>query len=174
MSVFAVNSAIATWILTGSQLSADRVIWARQKAGVRPKPYIEMRITRTKHGTQWLVTKDAISPTPGRELEYTAQGAPVATLTLRCFASDAIDDDSPEEILSRVQLAAQFPTILEGLRAAGIGLGRFEDVSSMDGVINSTILEPRASMSVSLHLAAQMSEFGTYIETYELEQVAIP
>lgn len=61
------------------------------------------------------------------------------------------------------------PSIADPLDTAEIGIGSFDDVQSIDGIVNSTILEPRALLSIQLFLAQEKTETGTYIETVELE-----
>ncbi len=172
MSRVAVENAIAVWVLAGSGLPPDRVIWSRQNRARLPstKPYFELRITRTeKPGVDWRTHKDATVPTPGREIEYVIRGARVATLSMTCYASDGIGDASPDEIVDNVQMSVLDPDVAAGLQLAGVGVGRFDPIQFIEGVVNSTIIEPRATLTVSLHLAREKSAFGTYIETYELE-----
>lgn len=105
----------------------------------------------------------------GQEVTHTATGTRRATLTLQAFGGAGTGDSSPAAVLDTVQSKARLPTARDALLAAGIGIGSFGPVQSIDGVLGTTLFDPRAILAVELHLTSQVSEFSTFIERVQLE-----
>jgi hypothetical protein len=175
MNFTAIEDALFAWVQTASGLPASKVMWSRQKAPQPEAPYLEMRLSSIQQfGLDWLDTEDAAVPAPEAELDFHSRGTRSAVLTLRCFSVDGIGSSSAEAILEAIRAAVVLPSIADALNTALVGVGSFGDIQSLDGIINSTLLEPRSSMTVTLFLAQQVTEQGTYIETYELDPTITP
>jgi hypothetical protein len=160
--------AIHSWVATASGLPQDRVVWGGQNGPRPPTPFIEMRCAALlSGGIDWVDTRDAENPEPGLELEYLVRGSRTAELQLTCFG-DAVGDQSSTAILDRVIAGAQLPSVKQALLAGRVGVGDSEPVTWLGRVINFSDFEPRAIVRVTLHLASEISELGTFVETTEL------
>lgn len=104
----------------------------------------------------------------GRELEKVVQGHRVATLNLQCFGLEQRGQDpaiNPMPILEDVM--SSLPLYYYSLDQAGVGVGNVDPVNLAGGTRNS-MLEPRATSSVELHLAAELVAYETYIEYMQM------
>lgn len=166
-----VSNAIHSWIVSGSGLSADKVIW-KDQTGPRPStPFVMMSIESIRNpGLDWRDAERLDNPDSGEEIRYSVRGMRVARLTLECFG-EATGDTNPVSVLDATLSASALPSIRNALRTAKIGIGTIEPVRSLTGLINSVMREPRAMVTVGLHLTSELSELGTNIETviYEIE-----
>lgn len=105
----------------------------------------------------------------GAEVEYRVRGQRRASLTLQAFNGAATGDTSPAWLLDTVIAKARLPSVRQALNAAGVGIASFGPVQSIDGVLGSADFEPRATLAVSLHLTAEVSEFSTFIERIQMQ-----
>ena len=116
----------------------------------------------------------SISGTPttsiaGQELSQRARGPRTGILTLQCFAGAptggaATGITSPTAILHDAVTSYVMESINAALVTAGIGVAGFDQIQSLDGVVNTTRFEPRATVTVRLHLASELVETSTYIQ----------
>lgn len=164
----AVETALQNWIEVASGLDDRHVIWAQQ-AGQRLEPpffVLEVRALRVV-GVDWLEVRDAAAPEPGAEIEFVVRGARQMVLGVSCFAGDAVGALSSMALLGSVLTAARLPSTQAALSAAGVGVGSFGPVQSL-AVQIGTDIEPRAVGEVTLHLAEERVEAGTYVEHVEI------
>lgn len=166
-----IKAAIHAWVQTASGYAADRVVWGRQpNAPTRTRPFIEMSVTGMHNpGIDGVHVSDNPTPSAGAEILHTAQGPRTALLTLTCYAQEGTGSASAVAVLTTVMAKAGLPLAREALDTAGVGLGEESDVLGVDGLLNVAAFEPRATVSVRLHLASEVSETGTYIEHVEHE-----
>ncbi len=167
--------AIRDWVFTSSGLVADSagrgpVVWARNKAPRPSKPYIAVSISAEReHGAPWTTTRDADDPQPGADLEIAVTNIATATLTLECFAVDhPWEVVRPEKVLSRVLASRNLPTRAEALRQGGVGFGPVGAVQ-LDELDRGGFTESLARATIVVHLANQVSELGTWMESIETE-----
>src|SRR5690606_8637414 len=130
----AVEDAIFEWVVAGSGLSEDHVIWS---GGRGPQPrgcYISMTLGDERNfGGDWVRKTDVPDPEDGAEIEYTATGVRLVTLTLECFAAgDAWETARPDRRLARVKDARVLPSIADLLRSANVGVGPIGPVQSLN------------------------------------------
>ena len=167
-----VKSAVAAWVLAATGLPPGRAIWSQQ-GGDRPgPPFVEMRFARVRGiGLDWQEVVEVQNPTPGQELQHRSRGVRELLLTLKCFAparTGATGAQSAVALLERVVSTAALPTRRAALGAAGVGVVAFGPVLAIDGVVGSSVLEPRATLEARCHIGSEVSDFSTYIETVEL------
>jgi len=99
---------------------------------------------------------------------YEATGHRVAELQLQCFAGGAKWRDArPVARLANVLSSRVLPVRSALLRAAGVGFGLIGPVQSLK-LDRSTVLEPRAVVTMSIHLVSVQREIGSWIQHVEL------
>lgn len=170
----ALEDAVHAWVVSGSGLTAARVLWAQQRAPQPGAAYISLRILGLRQvGHDWTDVVDNPTPTAGAEILHRARGVRELTLGLQCFAAAATGTAGAVALLEAVRAAAALPTRRDALRAAGLGILGFGSVTSIDGFVGGHgIFEPRATLDVRCHVASQVSEAGTFIEFVEVERLA--
>jgi hypothetical protein len=169
MNWSALEDGIHAAVVAGSGLSVSRVIWAGQDSP-RPDddPYIALHFVSVQRvGQDWLNVEDNPSPTAGHEIVHRARGMRTGTLTLQCFAVQPTGDSGAVEILTRVLGSLRLPTTRDALVASGVGVGNASPVQWIEGTVGG-LFEPRAVVDLTLHLAEEISETGTYIEKVAL------
>lgn len=274
MQMNALEDAIFAWILFGSGLAADHVIWAAQNSPAPSGPYVTIRmrtirplgndwvdvennyqaiaavtftadaltnqlatgaahtlnsgdgpIRLTTTGTlpaavggnlaagidYWTIRDDAThvrlarthvdavaaspvaidltsagtgthtlddSPTfarQGAEVNYRARGMRRVTLTITCYGDSPIGAAGPSSVVGDVLSAVALPSRSDALAAAGVGISDLGEVVAIDGVVDSTLLEPRAFSEVVFFATSELVETGTYIEHVQVtNQVPTP
>ena len=119
------------------------------------------------------LTLSAVATTvrAGAEINNVVRGPHVLTLSLQCFASPAVGTANARNYLSRVLSSVTLPSVAAGLVAAGVGVGTWTKVSVLGMTLNMTVFEPRATVTVKLHVASEISETGTYIQTVAVSGV---
>lgn len=98
----------------------------------------------------------------GAELNALSRGMRRVTLSVQCFGGDADGAASPTALLDAVVSA--LPGRAKLLRAAGVGVMQTSAVGSTDGIVNATVLEPRATLTLTLSLKSEVQDPDTYIE----------
>ncbi len=166
-----VEAAITRWVATSSGLGLTRVAWGQQPMPAIAAPSITMRLRRLRRfGQDWLTVAEAASPAPGAEIEHRLGGTRVVTLSLECCAEAGTGAFMAVALLEAVRTGYRLPSVHDTLVAAGVGVGRPEDVLGIDGfVADGIVFEPRATLDIPLWLASEVVETGTYIETVEIE-----
>lgn len=111
----------------------------------------------------------------GQEIELRLRGPRQGVLDLQCFAgaptpSAATGNTNPRALLHDAIAAYALESRQAALAAAGVGVGSVEEVRSIPpGVVDITVLEPRAVSAVHLHLASELVETATYIQIVNVE-----
>lgn len=163
-----IENALHAWVVAGSGLPAEKVIWAQQDAPRPAPPFIAMRLRNPQRiGQDWLDVVDA-GVTPGQEIQIKSRGTRTMTLSLQAFSAASTGINAAVMQLDAVRSVSNLPTVRDALNTAGLGLGPFEGVQSLDGVLSESVFEPRATMGALLFLSSEVSEFATYIETAEI------
>jgi len=158
MDVTALEDTVHAWVVAGSLLAADHVIWGGR--GPAPAgPYIELAM----HGAQ-RVANDWIEPrNESGQVMYHVRGVRQVTLELTCIAAERYGEARPEAILDRVLTAAELPSIATVLRRAEVGIGTRGPVRAVPGV-RSGLFDPRAIAEVELYIASELAERGSAIK----------
>jgi hypothetical protein len=165
-----IENAIHEWITQATELPAEQVMWSRQKAPQPTRPYVDMVINRSRSpGTDWLSIDDNPGGDAGEEIKYQQRGSRILTLSLRCFGTDPTGTSEPLEILEKIRDSHLLPSTHDALATVGVGVGAMSDVTALEMIIQSTIIEPRAMMTIELHVARERTSLGTFIETVEVE-----
>ncbi len=157
MDVTSLEDTVHTWVVAGSQLAADHVIWGGR--GPAPAgPYIELAL----HDVQ-RVANDWIDPRlESGQVMYHVRGVRQVTLELTCIAADRYGEARPQAILDRV-LTVELPSVAAVLRRAGVGIGARGPVRAIPGV-RSGLFDPRAIAEVELYVASDLAERGSAIK----------
>src|SRR4051812_10261443 len=100
----AVENALHAWVVAGSELDADHVIWSAEATGGGPVPvgtYIVMRwLDIDRKSSDWLVAERV-----GDAIVHHVRGTRHPTLELTCFAGARYGADRAAMILERVLTA---------------------------------------------------------------------
>lgn len=163
----AIKAALRAWVVRGSGLAASNVIWTlgeRRPTG----PYISMRLGIETIGQDWVDAEANPTPTAGHEAVSIVRGTRKLRLDMQCFA--AVGDSSAADawaILHEVMTAAALPTVSDQLEAAKLGLAKYDGPTQIDGVVNSSRFEPRATATAWLFTTAEVSETGPSYDNVE-------
>lgn len=166
-------STIRAWVADATQSTCGgRVQWANQGGPRLQAPFVELEITSVESlGQDWKTVKDnqASNGHDGAEIIRTAMGPRVMTLAIRCFGASGplVPSAAPVGVLDAVVTLSSLRTT--AFAAAGMGRAGFGMVISTKGVIDETVLEPRAVVDARFHLAAEVAEFETYIQTVKYQ-----
>ncbi|HZJ65165.1 MAG TPA: hypothetical protein VFD36_16755, partial [Kofleriaceae bacterium] len=151
------EDAIYQWMLTGSGLSPEQVIWASAGNG-GPSPsglYISMRVIDVDQvSDDWLIPRRV-----GGSIVHHVRGTRHPMLELRCFAGESTGVRRAELVLARVMASVMLPSVAKALRAGDVGVGTAGKVRVMPGV-RSGLLDPFAMVEVQLHIKIDVSEVG--------------
>lgn len=165
-----IENAIWNWVWSSSGLAAAQVMWASQNQPGLNAPYITLRI-----GTIATIgLSDSVelrlnpTPSPGAEILFIGRGQRRCTLTITCYGTTPIGATGAAAILDQVLGALSLDPIASPLSAAGIGIASYHDIVSIDGVVNSTLLEPRASIDVIFFIGSEITVTGTNIISVDI------
>lgn len=169
----AVENALHAWVVAATGLPADRVIWAQQAAPRPATPYVTLRVDNIRRiGQDWLRSYNNPTPTAGNEIILASQGQREAVVTLQCFGGTATQSTSPLALLHAAVAGANLQSRRDAFNTAGIGMAGFGPVQSIDGVLGSSVFEPRATVEARFFLAEEIQETTTFIEFVELENLS--
>lgn len=171
LDVAATKKAIHDWVVAGAQLTATSVLWAGQDKAKRPASgaWASLRIVSDRDlGLGWSRQDDNPTPTPGAELQVEHENMSEALLRIELHHIGATDAFAVMAMLRRLRAARRMESQQELLRAANVGLLSVEEVRDGTGGIQSTLVEPRATVDVRLQLSSYLVEYMTYIETVEI------
>ena len=164
-----VEDAIHDWIETATGISGADVFQAGD-GGHRPSGrFVEYELEVERVGRDWLDHEDADTPEAGAELDFKARGIRRMNVRLRCFGGTASGAGSARASLEKVVAKFPLPTYRAIVANAGIGVASFSRVQNISGVLNSSIIEPRAMLDITCYLASEVSEPGTYIENVSID-----
>lgn len=171
-----IQPAIQAWIASAAGVAADHVFFVDLGGPQPTRPYVAARITDVAGaGQDWRIYADAPAPvTPGQELVVKAQGPRTARLDLQYFAAPpdpALGGGGPSPLAALTDVVTSIPLNAYTLDQAGIGIGTPGPVQLIEGKRGS-ILEPRAVVSIPLHLAAELQSFDTYIQYVQVTATA--
>lgn len=171
------ENAIHTWLRVATAIPAERILWARQNAARPDGDGAWISISRTdvsSGGRDWVTHRLRPAPvTAGQEITYVVNGTRTVTLSIQCYGGTATGDGSPEALLDRARLMLSLPSRRAAFQAANVGVGEIRGPRVLDGLRTPVVIEPRAILEMDCHLAAEVTETGTYIETVEVQRVAV-
>lgn len=131
-----------------------------------------MRISAIRPiGNDWVDNENNPTPTAGAEVLMKVRGVRRCTFSLQCFAAMGTGATGPTAILNDVITACSLPSISDALDAAFVGVSDYGDIKSMDGVVNSTRFEPRATVEIVFYAKAELVETATYIEHVQIQNL---
>ena len=170
----ALEDAIQAWVVSGSGLAADRVVYRGQPAPQPSGAYITIGLLALRRIGQDGARPEANPiPTPGAEILHRATGVRELRLSLQCYAGSPHGVTSAMMRLEGVVSAAALPVRRGALNAAGLGVHEFGPVQSVDGFVGAhAFFEPRAMVEVRCHVASEVVETGTFIEFVEIERLS--
>jgi len=104
----------------------------------------------------------------GQEITVQSRGTRDVILRATCYASATTGASAAVGILQQVVAKTGLPSVRDALVTAGVGIGEFETVRAVDGIMNFASFEPRAILAATLHLVSEVTENVTFIETAEI------
>lgn len=164
--ITAIEDAIHAWVVAGSGLDAQHVIWTGDgPSGPMPAgTYISMRLLREETASQdWLVPQR-----DGDMVVAHVRGTRYPTLELTCSAGASYGALRASSILSRVLAAIRLPSVSAGLRAGSVGVGVRGPIRTVPGV-RSMMFDPRAIVEIGLHTMIDISEVASEIRTVQVQ-----
>lgn len=169
ISWVALENAIHAWIVAGTQLAATQVLWAGQGGPQPAGVYAVLRLSELRRvGHDWRDVVEVVDPDPGEELEHHVRGPRTLNLSIQVFGAPLVGASRGAALLERALTARALPSIAEALRAGGVGVGAVDVITELDGDRDGQF-ESRALVDVTIHVAADLVELGTYIERAEVE-----
>lgn len=122
---------------------------------------VPVAITSAGSGT---ITLNATANTlrAGKELTARSRGMRRVTLSVQAFGGSADGSASPTALLDAV--VANLPGQAQALRTAGVGVMDCGPVGSTEGVIDATVMEPRATLTLVISLKSEVQDPTTIIE----------
>lgn len=165
-----VKNAIFTWVQESSGLAADRIVWGGQNA-IRPPgvadAWISLWIQGDEGTDQGSVRYiDNPTPTPGHELIKLVESQAIVTLQITCFGpQDATDYTEAYVYMSNIRAELQLSEIADPLYEAGVGQIDMSPTVTVPGILNSTLIEPRAQATFQFLTPTVVSRTCTFIET---------
>lgn len=166
----AIKNAIFVWIQESSGLAANRIVWGGQNA-IRPPgvtdAWISLWIQGDESTDQGSVRYiDNPTPTPGHELIKLVESQAVVTLQITCFGpQNATDYTEAYVYLSNIRAELQLSEIADPLYEAGVGQIEMGATVTVPGILNSTLVEPRAQATFQFLTPTVVSRTCTFIET---------
>lgn len=167
-----IETAIADWVLFGSQLPVGHVIWDYQQ-GVRPAcPFMEMNLSEIEgqDAEDWVIYDNAPDPVPGAELRVRVRGHRSLQLTLQCYEEPSHQRPGWKTLSRTITSLALKYGALDG---AGVGVGDIGPVQSISGSKGGT-LEPRARCRVEIYVGVELESRETYIQTVQMRVHSSP
>lgn len=169
-----IENAIYTWVSNASGLFTT---WSAQNQPGHDAPYITLRVgtIRTVGLSDSIELRANPSPSPGNEIQFVGRGQRRCILTIECFATSPIGATGAAATLSDVLGALSLDPVYELLSTAGIGIANYDDITSIDGVVGSTLLEPRATVEVIFYVGSELVANGTNIISVQVtDQIPTP
>lgn len=167
-----IEEAIQAWIVAGSGLPSNHVLWS-EEVGDRPSgTYISMMIDGVDQPARdYTETKNNPSPTAGAELVKTTTGARQAMLRLQCFAGVDATTKKPNRGAVAMQMLADVLSSIEdnvdALDDAGVGIGDAGIVRRLSPT-RSSLLDPRATLDIEIHFGSKTTGTLGSIEHVEM------
>lgn len=163
-----VDPAVNYWLII---VDADHVKLATTFLLARAGTAVDIQSAGT--GSIAIVSTPETVPA-GAELKEHVFGQRVITMDVTCYPAMIDDDQDADDateahaILTDVSTATYFTRYNNLFDAANVGVYP-NDVQALDGVLNSTRFEPRATMTVTLFVASELVDLKTIIETINLQ-----
>lgn len=108
----------------------------------------------------------------GQEIIERARGVRRIDVQFQCFATPAAGASTARAILSKLNARSSLGVVSGILVSAGVGFTGFSDVQQINGVVNSTIFEPRAIAIGQFYLASEQTALSTNITSAELTDLS--
>lgn len=160
------EDAIRQWVLAGSGLAADHVIF-HQQTGARPldaNNFATIRIGDTNP----VACVDEVQETyngaqpAGQEIAQTVTGLRSVNVTVQFFGAPSTGDTKAQVQAQQTQVALALPSVRNALGAAGLtpyDTGRITNVTALIG----TKFEGRAVLDMHFYVLEQITEQTGYI-----------
>lgn len=166
-----IERALQAWVVEGSGLAGDHVVWNDLKLAQPTKPYISLAFVGERGvGSDEVITRDAASPQAGAEIEHVVRGNRVALLSITVYvtSADAVGERAARAILDDVRTQRSVPDTADALGDAGIGVANIESTRAVGIGIDSADIEPRVVMTVACNIGSTLVRTGTYIQSAEI------
>jgi hypothetical protein len=164
-----IKRALKSLAVQGMGIDPDRVIWARGKGPRLGGPWADIRIANVqtigRDGRQVEIRQPPV--VAGQEISLKALGTRSMLVTFRVFSSPG-EDIPPEGVMERMVARSFLESALSSLNSAGIGLGGWDPIITLDGIVGDTFFEPRAQVNMRAFLSSEVEEFTTFIESVEM------
>lgn len=164
----AVENAIRAWVVTGSGLPADKVIWANQD-GDRPEdPFITIALSGLHgRGMDTVESSTDLNRPAGEEIRLNVKGLREMTASVQAFTDATTGNSGARALLMKVQAALRLPSIRDALGALSLSPFDPGDVQVFP-IVFPTGFEGRGTLAVRFYVMQTVDEFTGYISSVEL------
>lgn len=163
IAISTIEDAIHAAVVAGSGLAEDHVIWTHQ-AGRRPdRPFINLGLTSMRQiGIGWVdKTRNPNPPPTNGDVVHRARAPQRYQLQLECMAGEMTGLNGAISILS--QFVSTLAFTRAALNRAGVSVGTVGDVVPVGNARLDKLLEPRATLQVTLHVRSEATMLGPEI-----------
>lgn len=171
IDIAAIQTAVRTWVMTGSGFDPQGVIFGRQSG--RPPRSVGSNelldawivvnfLTVRRHGMEWTTVEE-----DEEGIWHRAAGHRTLLVELTCFSYEPLGDLAAQNVLADVIDALALPSVQNALEDAQLGEASIANVTTVGAAVGAASnIEPRAIVEVYFHASAEVFELiGTYIET---------
>lgn len=160
------ENVIHAWIVEGSGLPGNKVIWWGQNSAAPSDTFISISITNVvSSGTPREFERPTLTG-----FETVRAGEEIYTVELQCFGGPSIGQSSPTSILRSVS-RTKSQAIRELFETSNVVLNSVSAVRYVGAEINSTVFESRAVMTAEFWT---QYESATFVDTIDNVQLASP
>lgn len=163
--------ALRDWVVLSTGLADAKVYWSRDGGARGPAPFVTISVfSLVPQGPGWVTVRDNPDSTgdDGQEIEHVAKTVATGVLRVQCFAVDPEGVAGAALTLRRCVARLPLPASQDVLDVAGVAVTGFAAIQTTDGLVRTTIIEPRAVLDVAIRVVAEASEFGTYIASADV------
>ncbi len=164
----ALEDVLHLWVVNGSGLDSDKVIWARQE-GPRPTDtWISLSvISDSQVGQNYSGLRE---DTPAL-IEEVVFSNTLTMLSIQCFNGEATGERTPEQILADVRLSYGLPSLRIPFSDVKAAITEFTPIVTVGNTISHSRFERRAVMTAKMLGASELRVAQVeYIEIVEIER----
>lgn len=166
-----IEDVLHAWLVRGTGLSAERVLWAEQLPPRLTRPFATLKLgalTRTGGADELRESTDLDAP-DGEEIEFTAVGQRLLVVSCQAFTQDITGGAAARALLARAQAALALPSVTEAFAGAGLVVVNEGGINDLTALLD-TQFEGRAQMDVTFALAGSVTERTGYIAEAEIAE----
>lgn len=173
-----IQQGLVDWVKSSMSLDDDHVDFSGQNAPRPSGTWASLKLVELRPlGRPTNHVENNPAPTVGNEILIKSRNQHRVGIEVTVYASlegkgANLLASTPLALLTTFKEAAYVDTRAFALRDAGIGISSFSPILTIDGVKDSTLIDPRAKVTVYFFVASEIIESATFIEFVELENLS--